>query len=81
ALLAGDVHIINELPPFSVEQVKNSTEADVMTVNGTRSFFIAMNNEGEIFDDVKVRQAVAHAIDKDLIIDRILGSNAASISG
>ena len=81
ALLAGDVHIINELPPFSVEQVKNSSEADVMTVNGTRSFFIAMNNEGEIFDDVRVRQAVAHAIDKDLIIDKILGGNAASIAG
>ncbi|MBD3677448.1 MAG: ABC transporter substrate-binding protein [Rhodobacteraceae bacterium] len=81
ALLAGDVHIINELPPFAVEQVKNSQTADVMTVNGTRSFFIAMNLEGETFDDIQVRQAVAHALDKDLIIDRILGGNAASISG
>lgn len=81
ALLAGDVHIINELPPFSVEQVRSNPNTDVMTVNGTRSFFIAMNNQGEIFDDVKVRQAVAHALDKDLIIDRILGGNAARIEG
>lgn len=81
ALLAGDVQIINELPPFAVEQVKNNPDTDVMTVNGTRSFFIAMNNEGEIFDDLRVRQAVAHAIDKDLIIDRILGGSAAPISG
>jgi len=42
ALLAGDVHIINELPPFAVEQVKNSQTADVITVNGTRSFFIVL---------------------------------------
>ena len=81
ALLSGDVQIINELPPFAVEQVKNSPDADVVTVNGTRSFFIAMNIEGEIFDDIKVRQAVAHAVDKNLIIDKILGGNAVSISG
>lgn len=81
ALLAGEVHIINELPPFSINQVKSSGVADVMTVNGTRSFFLAMNNQGEIFDDIRVRQAVAHAIDKRLLVDRILGGNAAVIDG
>ncbi|NNU79868.1 ABC transporter substrate-binding protein [Halovulum dunhuangense] len=81
ALLAGDVDIINELPPFSVEQVRNNPNTDVLTVNGTRSFFIAMNMQGELFDDPLVRQAAAHAIDKDLIIDRILGGNAARIEG
>ncbi|WP_289069506.1 ABC transporter substrate-binding protein [uncultured Aliiroseovarius sp.] len=81
ALLSGDVHIINELPVFSMAQVENNPDTEVKTTNGTRSFFIAMNNKGEIFDDVKVRQAVAHALDKDLIIDRILGGTAQSISG
>jgi peptide/nickel transport system substrate-binding protein len=81
ALLAGDVDIINELPAFSIEQVKANPNTDVMTVNGTRSFFIGLNMEGEYFDDVRVRQAAAHAIDKQLIIDRILGGNAAAING
>jgi peptide/nickel transport system substrate-binding protein len=81
ALLSGDVHIINELPVFSMPQVENNPGTEVMTVNGTRSFYIALNNEGEYFDDIKVRQAVAHALDKDLIIDRILGGTAAPISG
>ncbi len=81
ALLAGDADIITELPPFSVSQVENNPGTQVMAVNGTRSFFIAMNNEGEIFDDVRVRQAAAHAIDKDLIIDRILGGSATRIEG
>lgn len=81
ALLAGDVDIINDLPAFSVAQVKNAPNTDVLTVNGTRSFFIAMNMEGEIFDDPKVRQAAAHAIDKQLIIDKILAGNAAPIDG
>jgi peptide/nickel transport system substrate-binding protein len=81
ALLAGDVDIINELPAFSVDQVKNNPGTDVMTVNGTRSFFIAMNMQGEIFDDPKVRQAAAHAVDKNLIIDKILEGNAVRIEG
>ncbi|QKV20010.1 ABC transporter substrate-binding protein [Oricola thermophila] len=81
ALLAGDVDLINELPPHSIAQVKNNPDTDVVTVNGTRSFFIAMNMENELFKDIRVRQAVAHAIDKNLIIDRILGGNAVSISG
>ena len=81
ALLAGEVHIINELPAFSMAQVDANDGTQVMTVNGTRSFFIAMNMEGEYFDDVKVRQAAAMAVDKGLIIDKILGGNAAAIDG
>ena len=81
ALLAGDVHIINELPAFSIAQVNANTGTHVMTVNGTRSFFVAMNLEGEYFDDPLVRQAAAHAIDKGLLIDKILGGNAAAIDG
>jgi peptide/nickel transport system substrate-binding protein len=81
ALLAGDVHIINELPAFSIAQVNANNGTHVMTVNGTRSFFVAMNLEGEYFDDPLVRQAAAHAIDKNLLIDKILGGNAAPING
>lgn len=81
ALLAGEVHIITELPPFSVQQVRNSPNADVMTVNGTRSFYLALNNLAEPFNDGRVRHAVAHALDRDLIIDRILGGNAVAING
>ena len=81
ALLAGEVHIINELPAFSIGQVESNEGTQVMTVNGTRSFFIAMNLEGEYFDDLKVRQAAAMAIDKQLIIDKILEGTASPIDG
>lgn len=81
ALLAGDVHIISELPTFSVNQVRNNADTDVMAVNGTRSFFIAMNNESELFSDIRVRKALAHALDKELIVDRILDGFATPIDG
>lgn len=81
ALLAGDVHIINELPTHSVGQVRANPNTDVLAVNGTRSFFIALNNQGEIFDDSRVRQAAMHALDKQLLIDKILDGNATPLNG
>lgn len=81
ALLAGEVQIINELPAFSIPQVEANEGTQVMTVNGTRSFFISMNMQGAYFGDLKVRQAAAMAIDKQLLIDRILGGNASAIDG
>jgi peptide/nickel transport system substrate-binding protein len=81
ALLAGDVQIINDLPPYAVAQVNASGNAKAVTVNGTRSFFIAMNLTEKPFTDIRVREAVAHAIDKKLIIEKILGGHAKAING
>jgi peptide/nickel transport system substrate-binding protein len=81
ALLAGEVHIINELPAHSMAQVANNPGTEVMTVNGTRTFFIALDNVEGPFTDVRVRQAANHALDKSLIIDRILNGTATPLNG
>ena len=81
ALLAGDVHIINDLPAHSLKQVENNPGTRVMTVNGTRSTFIALNNQKKPFNDVRVRRAVAHALDRQLIVDKILNGKASLING
>lgn len=81
ALLAGDVHIINDLPPHTVKQVENNPDTRVMAVNGTRSSYIALNNQMKPFNDVRVRRAVAHALDRQLIVDKILNGNASLING
>ncbi|MGH6923224.1 MAG: ABC transporter substrate-binding protein [Propylenella sp.] len=81
ALLSGDVDIINELPVHDIPQVEASGNADVMTVNGTRTFFVSINNTKKPFDDVRVRQALNHALNKSLIIERILGGTAQPLNG
>lgn len=81
ALLAGDVHIINALPTHTMKQVENNPDTRVMAVNGTRSTFIALNNQAAPFNDVRVRHAVAHALDRELIVDKILDGNATLIDG
>jgi peptide/nickel transport system substrate-binding protein len=81
ALLAGQVDIINELPPFDMKRVTDNPETKVMKVNGTRSFFVALNNAKKPFDDPRLRRAANHAIDKALIIDRVLLGTATPLNG
>ena len=81
ALLAGEVDIINDLPPSAMRQVEASRNAQVMKVNGTRTFFVSMNLAKKPFDDVRVRHALNHALDKAAIIARILGNTATSLRG
>ena len=52
-----------------------------MKVNGTRTFFIALNTTKKPFDDPRVRQAANHALDKKLLIDRVLLGTAVPLNG
>jgi len=81
ALLAGDVHIVNELPAHAMAQVKANPTTDVLTVNGTRTFFVALNTTKPPFDNPLVRQAANHALNKKLIIDKILNGTATPLNG
>ncbi|MBA1158797.1 ABC transporter substrate-binding protein [Microvirga mediterraneensis] len=81
ALLAGEVDIINELPPFDMKKVEANVNTKVMKVNGTRTFFVALNNVKKPFDDPRVRQAANMAINKALIIDKVLLGTAIPLNG
>jgi peptide/nickel transport system substrate-binding protein len=81
ALLAGEVDIIAELPASAMRQVEASRNAVVAKVNGTRTFFVAFNNAKPPFNDVRVRRALNHALDKNAIIQRILANTATPLRG
>lgn len=76
ALLAGQVDLIDELPHHAIKQVEGNPRMQVLKTNGTRSFFIDLNNKKPPFNDVRVRQAANHAVNRQLIIDRILNGLA-----
>jgi peptide/nickel transport system substrate-binding protein len=81
ALLAGDIDIINGLAVTSIAQVRDNPGTTVMTVNGTRSFFMAINNARPPFNDVRVRRALNHAVDRKLIVARLLNGLATPLNG
>jgi len=81
ALLAGDVDIATELPVHMMKQIESSKNAVVMKVRGTRSFFVSLNNTKPPFNNPLVRQAANHALDKKLLIARIMQNTATPING
>jgi peptide/nickel transport system substrate-binding protein len=81
ALLAGAVDIVSELPPSAMRQIESSSNAQVVKVRGTRSFFVALNLAKAPFTDVRVRRALNHALDKNAIISRVLNDTAVPLRG
>jgi peptide/nickel transport system substrate-binding protein len=84
ALKAGDIQVIDNLTPELFDQFKSDT-ATYETVNGTSSgeTILAMNNARAPLDNVKVRQAITYAINKQDVNDiaeqglaKIIGSHA-----
>jgi peptide/nickel transport system substrate-binding protein len=70
AVQAGDVDVFSGFPaPELLEQLKGNADL-VVTVGSTQGETIAaMNNAHPPLDNVKVREAIAHAIDRKAIID------------
>ena len=81
ALLAGEVDLIDELPVHSIKQIEASPRTKVLATNGTRSFFIPMNNTKSPFNDARVRLAANLAVERKLIIDRVLSGLATPLNG
>ncbi len=70
AVLAGDVDVFSGFPaPELLEQFKSNPEFQVLVGSTQGETIAAMNNAHPPLDNVKVREAIAHAIDRTAIID------------
>lgn len=47
-------------------------DVEIATSVGTNLNYLILNPNNPPFDDVRVRQAIQHAIDKDLILETVL---------
>jgi len=81
ALLAGEVDIIQAVPPELISTLEQTPGIQVKTVPGTQPKWMEMNVHQAPFDDVRVRQALNYAVDKQLIIDAIYGGRAVALPG
>jgi peptide/nickel transport system substrate-binding protein len=81
ALTAGELEIAADLPVQAVRQLARNTRARVAAVNGTRTVFVSLNNARPPFNDLRVRQAANHALDRRLILERLLGGRATPVNG
>ncbi|MFQ5484160.1 MAG: ABC transporter substrate-binding protein, partial [Desulfobacterales bacterium] len=70
ALMAGDIDVIGWIgsPETALELAKDN-RFKVLAGASTSDMILSTNNKAEPFNKLKVRQAMAHAIDRQMIID------------
>jgi peptide/nickel transport system substrate-binding protein len=68
-LQSGDVDWIDTVPPAELQSLEASDDVEVGRVPGGDYHYFALNQERPPFDDVRVRQAIAMAIDREEITE------------
>ncbi|HIC43322.1 MAG TPA: hypothetical protein EYO73_03235, partial [Sulfurimonas sp.] len=86
ALLSGEVNLIGGeyLGGISLESIpvlERNEDVQVVTGVGSTSYWVMMNYHRSPFDDVKVRQAINHAIDRETISTKLFRGLAAPAHG
>ena len=69
ALLAGDIDYFPRVTPRSVAQFKNNPKFQLMVGGSRAKTILAINNKKKPLDDVRVRRAIAAAIDRKAVIE------------
>jgi len=88
ALLAGDVHLIEVVPPQDFAKVKANKDLNVFTISSNRMIFFHLDSGRDrtpfVFDkagkpldrnpfkDARVRRAISKAINRPAIVERIM---------
>ncbi|UUC94661.1 MULTISPECIES: ABC transporter substrate-binding protein [Comamonas] len=68
ALLAGDVDAFPRVSPRSVPQFKTNARFQVVVSNSRAKTILAINNARKPLNDIRVRRAIAAAIDRKAVI-------------
>ncbi|WP_035693743.1 ABC transporter substrate-binding protein [Azospirillum halopraeferens] len=80
SLMAGDVDTFPQFNTFeALDRFRNDQRFRVKTGSGEGETLMAINNARPPFDDVRVRRALAHAIDRAAVIEAVTAGIAPPI--
>lgn len=71
-LRSGGIDILFNIPPDAFETLAADSKFETRAYLGWGSMMLGLNTANPKLHDLRVRQAIAHAIDKSLIIDEFL---------
>ena len=81
ALLNGEIQIAQFIPPHLMKRVEDGKNTKLSFTDSVEIMMILMNPAFKPWDNKKMRQAVAHAIDRDILIKTILQGMAEKLNG
>ena len=68
ALQAGEIDWTDSVPPQRVQQLRNDESVTLAVEPSNDYWYLALNEAREPWNDVRVRQAIAYAVDRDAIV-------------
>jgi peptide/nickel transport system substrate-binding protein len=80
-LATKNVDLIFNVPFNDVSALKTDPDITVQSMAGGTIHFLAFIHDWEPFDDLRIRQAITHAIDKQAIVDTIFAGQATVANG
>jgi ABC-type transport system substrate-binding protein len=75
ALLAGEVDVTSAIGQERVGRLHGRADITLDSQIGLNIAFLSINNERPPFDDARVRQALARAVDREGLVDGVLGGH------
>jgi peptide/nickel transport system substrate-binding protein len=81
ALLNNEVQMAQFVPPHLAERIAQAPNASLLPTSAVEIMFLAMSPKSKPWDNVQLRRAVCHAIDRDLIIRNVLKGQAVRLDG
>lgn len=82
-LESGNVDAVKNVPPQDIDRLKGNSDVTVVEFQELSNFFLALNlaDSSLGFDDLRVRQAISQAIDRQAIVNTIFLGHAAATYG
>jgi peptide/nickel transport system substrate-binding protein len=80
-LLAGALDLMIVDNPATVERLEQDEDIRIETTSQVNYFWVATNMTQERFQDVRVRQALAYAVDRESMIQALYGGYATPATG
>ena len=81
SLLAGETHIIQEVPVDLIPRVRNSRVAEISSTETSVGLVLTFDTTKPPFNDRRVRIAMHHAVNRALILEQILGGQGTLLQG
>lgn len=73
---SGQADVALRLPVTETERLENDANITIEKDNTVMTMYVALNNSKGVLQDVRVRQAMNYAVDKNVIVNDILGGMA-----